>query len=166
MADPASTLFLPFRFRVALLQDGKLVCGGAFSEVTGLEATMAPKKIVEGGRNWGEVMRAGPVTFSTVILKRGVTELHDAYAWFDAVGRLANYASRLDGIIEVMDALTTPEKQVLMTWKLSSCMPVKFKGPDLSALSSQVAIEELHLAHQGLVLERAARDPAAGDRGA
>lgn len=159
--DPASTLFIPFRFRVALQQDGALLCGAAFSEVTGLEATMAPKKIVEGGRNWGELMRAGPVTFATVVLKRGVTEIHDAYAWFDAMGRLADTGTRLDATIEVMDALTTPNRQVLLTWKLTRCMPVKFKGPDLSATSSQVAIEELHLAHEGLVLERGARKAGA-----
>jgi phage tail-like protein len=158
---PESTTFIPFRFRVSLIQGGTTLCGGAFSEVTGLEATMAPKKIVEGGRAWGEVMRAGPVTFSTVVLKRGVTELDDAWAWFDAVGRLASFGSRLDGRIEVMDALTTPEAQVLLTWNLTRCLPVKFKGPDLSAVGTQVAIEELHLAHEGLTLTRGARTAAA-----
>jgi phage tail-like protein len=43
-----------------------------------------------------------------------------------------------------------------MTWRLSNALPVKFKGPDLSATASQVAIEELHLVHEGLELERPA----------
>ena len=33
-------------------------------------------------------------------------------------------------------------------------MPIKFKGPDLSATSTQVAIEELHLVCDELKLER------------
>ena len=155
-----ATLFIPFRFRVTLELDGKALCGGAFSEVTGIEATMAPKKIVEGGRNWGEVMRAGPVTFATVVLKRGVTDLDDAWTWFDVVNRQANYGHRLKGRIEVMDGLTAPEAQVLLTWTLANCFPVKFKGPDLNANASAVAVEELHLAHEGMTLERARRDPA------
>ena len=35
------------------------VCGGAFSECNGLEATMEPKVIKEGGRNYGPVQRGG-----------------------------------------------------------------------------------------------------------
>ena len=43
-----------------------------------------------------------------------------------------------------------------MTWKLVGVLPTKFKGPDLSATSNQVAIEELHLVHEGLELVRPA----------
>jgi hypothetical protein len=46
------------------------LCSGAFSECTGLEATMEPKVIKEGGRNYGPAQRAGTVTFATVVLKR------------------------------------------------------------------------------------------------
>ena len=158
---PESTVFIPFRFRVSLIKGGTTLCGGAFSEVTGLEATMTPKKIAEGGRAWGEVMRAGPVSFATVVLKRGMTELGDAWTWFDTIARLANFGSRLDGRIEVMDALTAPEAQVLLTWNLTRCLPVKFKGADLNATGTQVAVEELHLAHEGLTLARGARGAAA-----
>ena len=31
-------------------------------------------------------------------------------------------------------------------------MPVKFKAADLNAKGSEIGIEELHLAHEGLVL--------------
>ncbi len=45
----------------------------AFAEVTGLEATMEPRAIREGGRNWGQHQRAGQVSFATVVFKRGIT---------------------------------------------------------------------------------------------
>ena len=35
------------------------VCSGSFAECTGLEATMEPMTIKEGGRNYGEAQRAG-----------------------------------------------------------------------------------------------------------
>jgi phage tail-like protein len=43
-----------------------------------------------------------------------------------------------------------------MVWTLTGVLPTKFKGPDLSANASQVAIEELHLVHEGLELQRPA----------
>ena len=75
------------------------LCNGAFSECTGLEATMEPKVIKEGGRNSGAVQRAGPVTFSTVILKRGMTASRDLWRWFELVNSHRAYAYRLTAII-------------------------------------------------------------------
>ena len=51
------------------------VCQGAFAECSGLEATMEPKVIKEGGRNYGVAQRAGGITFATVVLKRGIRKL-------------------------------------------------------------------------------------------
>src|SRR5688572_19933117 len=70
------------------------LCGGAFSECTGLEATMEPKVIREGGRNYGVAQRAGGVTFATVILKRGITTNRDMWNWFEAFTRDGWYAKR------------------------------------------------------------------------
>jgi phage tail-like protein len=157
-----SQVFVPFRFRVSLFsgQDAAgtgqdLLCSGAFSEASGLEATMQPKKIVEGGRNWGELQRAGPTSFSTVTLKRGITSNDHLYTWFDVVTRQANYGYRLTGKIDVKDRNGTGD--VLLTFRLRNALPIKFKGPDLSSTSNQVAIEELQLVHEGLTLERASR---------
>ncbi|MBL8844023.1 MAG: phage tail protein [Planctomycetes bacterium] len=157
MAESAP--FLPFRFQVSLFagaslaQGGQLVCAGAFSEVSGLEATMTPKKFAEGGRNWGELQRAGPVTFGTVTLKRGVTSVGDLWSWFDAVAREGNGGMRLSAEIEVRDDV---EGAPLLRIKLTNVLPVKFKAPDLNAAATQVAVEELQLVHEGLVVERRA----------
>jgi phage tail-like protein len=139
---------------VSLSDGANILCRGAFSEVTGLEATMKPKAVREGGRNWGEIQLAGPTSFGPVTLKRGITEVADLWAWFDATTRQANYALRYTGRIEVFDP-DRPDKPAL-TWTLSNALPTKFKGPDLSATASAVAVEELQLVHEGLVLERPA----------
>jgi phage tail-like protein len=46
------------------------------------------------------------------------------------------------------------EENIIMKWKLTGVLPTRFKGPDLSSTADQVAIEELHLVHEGLELER------------
>ena len=40
----------------------------------------------------------------------------------------------------------------VLTWGLARALPVKFKAADLNARGSEVGIEELHLAHEGLSL--------------
>ncbi len=154
MADPSSSSeFIAFRFRVTLFDSEDInqeLCQGSFSEVTGLEASMTPKTYKEGGRNWGEVQLSGPTTFSPVVLKRGITNLDHLWTWFETTTRSANYALRYSGLIEVFQANGEPA----FRWHLINVLPIKFKGPDLSATASQVAIEELHLVHEGMTLER------------
>ncbi len=124
-----------------------VVCSGAFSECSGLEATMEPKVIKEGGRNWGAIQRTGKTTFATLVLKRGMTTTRDLWTWYEFVGT-GKYAHRLNVIITVFD---TAGKAVL-AWKLAQALPIKFKAADLNGKGSDVAIEELHLAHEGLSL--------------
>jgi len=123
------------------------LCSGAFSECTGLEATMEPKVIKEGGRNWGVIQRSGPVTFGTVVLKRGMTTTRDLYKWFELVGN-GSYAYRLAATITMFDR----SGKATLSWKLEKALPTKFKAADLNAKSTDVGIEELHLAHEGLSL--------------
>jgi len=126
------------------------LCKGAFSECTGLEATMEPKVIKEGGRNFGPAQRAGQVTFATVILKRGITKARHLWQWFELVNKSGAYAYRLNVTIRLLDGSGAPQ----LTWTLLNALPVKFKSPDLNATAGEVGIEELHLAHEGLTLER------------
>ncbi|WP_319585476.1 phage tail protein [uncultured Desulfobulbus sp.] len=153
--------FVPFRFKVSLYRSdsNELLCAGSFSEVTGFELTMEPRVIKEGGLNWGEHQRSGPTKFSPIILKRGVTTINDLWTWFDITTRQANYGYRLTGEITVLGNPTagqTVADNAVMVWKLTGVLPTKFKGPDLNATASQVAIEELQLVHEGLELQRPA----------
>lgn len=151
--DIAPKEFIPFRFRVTLFDSSdvsKELCQGAFSEVTGLEASMTPKTLKEGGRNWGEVQLSGPTTFPPVILKRGITDIDHLWSWFETTTRSANYGLRFSGMIDVF----LPSGEPALRWNLINVLPTKFKGPDLSATAKEVAIEELHLVHEGLTLER------------
>lgn len=156
-----------FRFRVEFYVstpnaskrgEKKLLCRGAFSECSGLEATMEPKSIKVGGRNYGQVHRAGRVNFATVILRRGVSSNPDLWTWFDLVGSGA-YAYRLDVEISLLDFERKKKEgkkkpSVVMTWKMRNALPTKFKTADLNAKGgSDVGIEELHFVHEGLSRE-------------
>jgi phage tail-like protein len=124
------------------------VCSGAFAECTGLEVTMEPKVIKAGGHNYTPFQRVGPVTFATVILKRGMTRTRDLWKWFELATARGAYKYRLDVIIRMRDQ----QKNDVVSWKLSQAMPVKFKAADLNARGTEVGIEELHLVHEGLTL--------------
>ncbi len=153
--------FVPFRFEVSLMATGSqdVLCRGFFSEVSGLEVTMEPKTFSEGGRNWGEIHRVGQTRFAPVVLKRGATDINDLWSWFDAVTRGASYGYRLEGTIKVLGSVV--EKGVakpVMEWSLGGVLPTRFKGPDLSSIAAQVAIEELTLVCETLALKRFSSD--------
>jgi phage tail-like protein len=143
-----------FRFKVDFYADSVdgsdhneviKVCSGAFSECTGLEATMEPKTIKEGGNNYGPAQRAGQITFATVILKRGISSNRNLWQIFNSYAA-GKFAPRL----RVLIRLLKPDGSYSMGWQIERAMPVKFKYADLNAKGQEVGIEELHLVHEGL----------------
>ncbi len=123
----------------------------AFAECTGLEATMEPKAIKEGGMNYGIAQRAGQTSFATVVLKRGIcksSSLGPSSLWRVFNGLVTGlYAPRMRVTINVFDI----DGSAAIAWQLDRAMPVKFKFADLNARGGgEVGIEELHLVHEGL----------------
>jgi phage tail-like protein len=121
------------------------ICSGAFAECTGLEATMEPKAIKEGGANYGVAQRAGPITFATAVLKRGISTNRDLWTIFNTVSA-GRFAPRLQVLITLRDMKNSP----VIGWQLDRAMPIKFKFADLNAKGTEVGIEELHLVYEGL----------------
>jgi phage tail-like protein len=137
-----------FRFQVDFFTDSLSddashtqfqVCSGAFAECTGLEATMEPKVIKEGGRNYGAAQRA------TVILKRGISNNQNLYQIFNSVGT-GVFAPRMQVTINLFDN----DGSAVLAWQLDRAMPIKYKFADFNARNTEIGIEELHLAHEGL----------------
>lgn len=156
----------------ANLDDGIL---GAFSEVSGLEATMEHKVVNEGGANYSPRMLAGRVSHSTITLKRGIARSGALWNWWsmfagadnraDGLPILDNRCNVLIGLIKPPgrpnpnpdpDAPPTPEqteRRASIGWRLENAMPVKFRVGDLSSKGNEIAIEELQLVHEGLHME-------------
>ncbi len=129
-----------------------LVCQGAFSEVSGLEATHEPKLIREGGLIYGGHQRPGNVSFATVVLKRGMTSSRDMWTWFFNTVQGSNgpaWGERLTVLIKVQGT----DGRTRLCWKLDRALPVKFRASDLHGAGTELAIEELHLAHEGLTVQ-------------
>jgi phage tail-like protein len=154
MASATLTPLHIFRFHVdfftdSLSDDGShdqfQVCSGAFAECTGLEATMEPKVIKEGGRNYGAAQRAGNTAFATVVLKRGISTNQNLYQIFNSIST-GTFAPRMQVTINLFDI----DGSAVLAWQLNRAMPIKYKFADLNARNYEVGIEELHLAHEGL----------------
>ena len=56
--------------------------------------------------------------------------------------------NRMEVEIEMRNGRDEP----VLRWALRRALPVKFKAADLDARGTKIGIEELHLAHEGLVL--------------
>lgn len=158
MAD--SLLATAFRFRVTLQRmtgpaDTPDYIGlGGFQECSGLDIEMEVNEYFEGGRNDAVIQRVGRAKYSRLILKRGM--LHqpgkpaDAALWTwvqDTVSGVRP-ARRYSGDVEVLGF----GEAVVAHWRFDRGLPAKVVGPQLNARTGEVAIEELHIAHEGLRL--------------
>ena len=118
--------------------------------VTGLEMTLELTTFREGGYHAGPRQLVGKTTTTPLILKRGVSL--DAAFW-DWIQRCVNGTYPLpyvSGLIHVQppDGPASGDEAV---WSFVNGIVTKVKSADLNAVEARdVAIEELHIAHEGL----------------
>jgi len=130
-----------FHFAVEI---SSIVVAG-FSEVSGLNAEIEVQEFREGGVNEYMHKRLGPVKYpSNLILKKGITDNTELWDWYRKVMR-GTKDRRLVSVV-----LMNSEGQEVRRWKLQNAFPVKWTGPDMKASASEVAVETLELAHEGL----------------
>src|SRR6266540_1629238 len=132
---------------------GDLLGDGGFQECTGLEIEQDVQDIVPGGDNARIVKRVGHAKYQNIVLKRGMffaggAVNADLWRWIQNVVNNVRPVDRYDGTIEVMDV----GEVVVATWTFSRGLPARIRGPTLNAQTGEVAIEELHIAHEGLRL--------------
>jgi phage tail-like protein len=133
--------FLSYNFAVEV--EG-LVAGG-FSEVSGIEIQTEVQEYREGGVNEFVHKRAGPTKYpSNLILKKGITDVRTLWIWYWDV---------MQGIVErknVSVLLLDTEGAEQLRWNFEQAYPVRWVGPSLRGTASEVAVETLELAHNGL----------------
>jgi phage tail-like protein len=145
--------FTSYNFSVELSVPGlgEEVGRGAFAECDGLEVTMDARALREGGNN-GVVHRLfGPVGYGQLSLKRGVTQDVDLWKWMSMVVE----DPRLRGEGEVV-LLAEDGRTPRVRWLLTRVLPIRLKAPPLNARDGVIAVEELGLAYERLVLREAA----------
>ena len=159
----SAELLQTFRFRVDLTMKNPLdgwppspLGTGAFSECSGLTLEADVKEITEGGFNYGVVRRVGRVKLQPIVLKRGMFVRDDGspdgilWDWLSSTVFGMTPVPRCDGRITVLDPSGKHDRA---TWSFDRGLPLKVNGPTLNAKTGEVAIEELHIAHEGLRLE-------------
>ena len=161
---PDTRPFTTFNFLVDVMAEGTgdRICGAAFAEVDGLEMTLEPKTVREGGRNTGPIHMAGPVSYGQLTLKRGLTHSFDLWNWFERVASDAERGLRAEVVVVMLSSGPAPggiagppaasEHPEQARFVLTGCLPVKLKGPSLNAKDGLLAVEEVQIAFETLSL--------------
>lgn len=175
MAENTSRLLSTFNFRVMLRESAGAESGasrtadapsfgggsqlgeGAFAECSGLQIEMDVQALDEGGRNDGVIQQVGRGKYQPIVLKRGMFIDGDGvngavWAWLMGILQGRRPVVRYDGVVEVLDRTGEPEGRVLATWSFDRGLPSRVVGPQLDAKAGAIAMEELHIAHEGLRL--------------
>ena len=131
----------PYRaYNFKLLING--VTEGHFTEVSGLGVQIERISYREAGTN--TIVRAipGRVTYPSVTLRYGLTDSTELWQWL-SIGRV----SRRNPSIVMLDPSGTTE---VMRWNLAHAWPEAWYGAALDAMSRELAVESLVLAHEGI----------------
>jgi phage tail-like protein len=153
MAEPDSQYpFVSFNFGVEIRLPDKPapLCGASFSECDGLEMTMEVKTIREGGNNDRQIRFAGPMAYGQLVLKRGMTNNRDLWAWFADVNNDPSLRANAEVVMFGSEAGKYTEQARFI---LTRCIPVKLKAPAFNAKDGLIAIEELQVAYEALQLK-------------
>lgn len=119
---------------------------GGFSECSGIEMSLDVEEYKEGGNNGCSLQFPTRVKLTHLRLKRGLALSDDLWNWHYSF--VQGQVVRRDGVVSLLDEQQNPVK----TWSFRRGLPVKWSGPSLNAMTNQVAIEELEIAHEGLKL--------------
>jgi phage tail-like protein len=120
---------------------------GGFSECSGLEMQLKTEDYEEGGNNGTVLHFPKRINWTNLRLKRGVTFSDELWKWH--FGFVEGKGKRRDGIV----TLQNDRREAVAVWHFHRGLPVKWTGPSLNAAQSQVAVEEIEIAHEGLRLQ-------------
>jgi phage tail-like protein len=136
-----------FNFLVEI--DGVTVAG--FSEVSGLTTDTNIIEYREGNDPHGTVQKQpGIMKYNNLVLKNGITadKARVLWTWRKKVIDGNSKDARTTGAIILLDESRAPA----LRWNFREGWPSKWEGPALNAKTSEVAIETLEIAHEGLEL--------------
>lgn len=124
------------------------VTGALFTGVSGLGFSIENISFREAGNN--TIVRAVPgrITYTPVLLSAGMSASAELWDWIATVVR--GKVSRRNVSIAMLDSTGSSE---VMRWNLLNAWPQEWRSGPLDAMSRELAIESLVLAHEGLERE-------------
>lgn len=129
------------KFRYTVEIDG--LDAGGFSEVSGVDVSIDVMEYREGDQVTTPRKIPGLKKYSNVTLKQGVnTTVMVEWLMKGVTGDV----ERTTITITLLDATAT----AIASWQLIDAWPIKYTAPDLNATSSEVAIDSVEIAHEGM----------------
>jgi phage tail-like protein len=141
LLDTSSSLALAKT--LALSAIGNVALGG-FSECTGLEMSLDMQEYEEGGLNGYAHRFPTRVKWNNITLRKGMGASNSLWDWH--YGFVTGTGKRRDGIISLQNDIHVPTH----IWYFRRGLPVRYSGPTMNAAQSNVAIESIEIAHEGL----------------
>ena len=117
---------------------------GGFSEVTGFDASIDVIEYRDGDMTQTPLKIPGLKKYGNITLKQGLVDYMVLYEWMTA--GLEGDVERKTLTITLLDIAGSPAA----SWQIINAWPVKYTAPDFNATSSEVAIESLEIAHEGM----------------
>ncbi len=136
----ASTPYGKFRYKVEI--DG-LEAGG-FSEASGFDASIDVIEYREGDMVQTPMKLPGLKKYGNITLKQGVA---DSMVMYECM------IAGVDGEVELKKITITildETETATASWQVINAWPAKYTAPDFNATTSEVAIESLEIAHEGM----------------
>jgi len=117
-----------------------------FTQMSGLGMTMKKNVYNQGGENDRQVIYLGPVQFTDVTLKRGVTNSTAFWRWaYSTIRPTGSTEKRTVSILVFNQA-----GQVMQRWTMFDAVAYSWKAPMMKADGATAALEELKIAYEGL----------------
>ena len=138
-----------YNFEVTLdtVSDDGTAVKGSFTEVSGLDAEIAPIEYRNGSEDITMRKMPGLKKYTNIVLKRGV--IGDVTFWNWILQGLNGSINRVNGSIDLLDE----QKNTVMQWKFTRAWPCKYTGPGMNAKNNEIAIESLEICHEGLSID-------------
>ena len=130
------------RFRYKVEIDG--LDAGGFSEVTGFDASIDVIEYREGDMVTTPMKLPGLKKYGNITLKQGLADSMVLYDWIIA---------GVDGAVQrktITITLLDDEEAPAASWQVINAWPMHYTAPDFNATASEVAIETLEIAHEGM----------------
>ena len=130
-----------FNFLVEL--DG--IAQASFTDCTGLGSTTETIETREGGDNTTVRKLPGKTSYTDITLKWGLTDSRELWDWRQQL--VDGTVVRKNGSIVVFDLTNHNE---VARWNFVNAWPSRWEGPAFNAKGTDIAIDTLVLAHEGI----------------
>ena len=143
--------YAQFNFQVSFTNGEDITTQAGFQEISGIGMEVGVAEYRTGNAATNNVTKiTGLNKSSDVTLKRGVIGALDLYNWLHDV-RQGNRSTRTVTI--QLKTETAGSSEIVLTWTLNEARIIKYAIPAFSAKCNEVAMEELVLAYERLVME-------------